>query len=191
MINKFYTIEMTLDEIPAELEDVFTPAEVMESLCYYFKSPSQALVHLVNKHQSKKLLEVQKHFGTSLADLGIDIVPVAQEVERKQIDMKEQTQQTQQTQEHQVNAVIHNELVSTTPPRLTIFPEENKITKMTETDLRKASVLLGMSGFDSGSGSLFDSPLFQNALPPEGAGGRTFEEIKSGSFVSSHDLNEL
>ncbi len=192
MINKFYTIDMTLDEIPAELEDVFTPAEVMESLCYYFKSPSQALVHLVNKHQSKKLLEVQKHFGTSLADLGIDIVPVAQEVERKQIVLKEeQEQQEQQTQEHQVKSAIHNELVSTTPPRLTIFPEENKITKVTETDLRKASVLLGMSGFDSGSGSLFDSPLFQNALPPEGAGGRTFEEIKSGSFVSSHDLNEL
>jgi hypothetical protein len=146
---------------------------------------------LVNKHQTKKLLEVQKHFGTSLADLGIDIVPEpheSQEVERKQIVLKEQEQEQEQ---EQVKSVIHNELVSTTPPRLTIFPEENKITKVTETDLLKASVLLGMTGFDSGSGSLFDSPLFQNALPPEGAGGRTFEEIKSGSFVSSHDLNEF
>jgi hypothetical protein len=60
MINKFYKITMTLDEIPTALDNIFTPAEVMESLCYYFKSPSQAVIHLVQKAETKKLLEVQR-----------------------------------------------------------------------------------------------------------------------------------
>jgi hypothetical protein len=49
MINKFYETQMTVDEIPKELNNVFTPAEVMESLCMYFKDPNAALRHLEAK----------------------------------------------------------------------------------------------------------------------------------------------
>ena len=54
MINKFYTMDLELDAVPDELSDKFTPAEVMESMCNNFKSPSGALAYLVKKLHEKK-----------------------------------------------------------------------------------------------------------------------------------------
>jgi chaperone BCS1 len=54
MVNKFYSVTMTLEDVPDELEDVFTPAEVMESMCQHFKSPTGALAHLSKKLALKK-----------------------------------------------------------------------------------------------------------------------------------------
>ncbi len=45
MVQKFYTLEPAVD-VPAELEDRFTPAEVMESLCMHFKDHRAALAQL-------------------------------------------------------------------------------------------------------------------------------------------------
>lgn len=71
MINKFYTVKMTLDEIPCELADQFTPAEVMEGMCNNFKSPSGALGYLSKKLVTKKAKEEEMASGTRLEDLGL------------------------------------------------------------------------------------------------------------------------
>ncbi len=46
MMSHFYDIEVVLEDIPEALNGVFTPAEVMESLCMYFKDPDGALMAL-------------------------------------------------------------------------------------------------------------------------------------------------
>lgn len=65
MINKFYSIQYELEQIPIELDNIFTPAEVMESMCMHFKKPDLAIDHMVNKIQAKRSAkEAEK--GTSL-----------------------------------------------------------------------------------------------------------------------------
>ncbi len=61
MMSHFYDTDIDLSQIPEELDDVFTPAEVMESLCMYFKDPDGALKALVARASTSK--------GTSLEDL--------------------------------------------------------------------------------------------------------------------------
>jgi hypothetical protein len=53
MVNKFYSAEHTLEDIPEELDSIFTPAEVMESMCTHFKNPTNALKHMVGKIKAK------------------------------------------------------------------------------------------------------------------------------------------
>lgn len=53
MINKFYSVDYAIEAIPMELEGIFTPAEVMESLCTHFKDPDAALEHMVAKIEAK------------------------------------------------------------------------------------------------------------------------------------------
>jgi AAA+ superfamily predicted ATPase len=69
MINRFYGCSFTLDAIPEDLEDVFTPAEVMESMCTYFKDPTRALIHLTQKKSPITSVETQ-NIGTRLESLG-------------------------------------------------------------------------------------------------------------------------
>ncbi len=63
MMSHFYDIELNLEQIPEELDEVFTPAEVMESLCMYFKDPDGALRALVGRAKGRRSK------GTSLEDL--------------------------------------------------------------------------------------------------------------------------
>ena len=50
MVSRFYSCpDLSIEAIPAELNNVFTPAEVMESLCTYFKSKDAALKHMMDK----------------------------------------------------------------------------------------------------------------------------------------------
>jgi hypothetical protein len=54
MVSRFYSDpSLPLDTIPADLDNVFTPAEVMESLCTYFKDPAAAIQHLVQKRPTR------------------------------------------------------------------------------------------------------------------------------------------
>jgi hypothetical protein len=46
MVNRFYDAQFVLEDIPASLDDYFTPAEVMESLCTNFKDARKAIAHL-------------------------------------------------------------------------------------------------------------------------------------------------
>ena len=62
MVNKFYSVEYEINDVPMELEGVFTPAEVMESLCTHFKDPEAALEHMVGKIEAK----VASKQGTAL-----------------------------------------------------------------------------------------------------------------------------
>ena len=71
MVNKFYSAEYEIDDVPEELEDVFTPAEVMESLCTHFKDPEAALRHMVGKIEAK----VASKQGTAIE--GLSRSPVA------------------------------------------------------------------------------------------------------------------
>ena len=66
MLNKFYTIEYTLGDIPAELDNIFTPAEVMESMCTHFKTPKEALKHMVQKIAIKQAQVLEQASGTLL-----------------------------------------------------------------------------------------------------------------------------
>jgi hypothetical protein len=70
MINKFYSTQLSLEDIPVHLDSVFTPAEIMESMCTHFKSQTAALEHLIKKAEAKQLLEAQNEFGTRLKELG-------------------------------------------------------------------------------------------------------------------------
>lgn len=50
MVSRFYSCpDMSIEAIPAKLDNVYTPAEVMESLCTYFKSKDAALKHMMDK----------------------------------------------------------------------------------------------------------------------------------------------
>ena len=70
MFNKFYTLALKPTDIPDDLVDQFTPAEIMESMCYHFKSYAHALEHLAKKLSTKKAKEEEMATGTKLAELG-------------------------------------------------------------------------------------------------------------------------
>ena len=70
MVNRFYESALTVHDIPSELEDVFTPAEVMESLCTYFKDAKKAIQHMVKKRATKQTKLQEKLAGTMLEALG-------------------------------------------------------------------------------------------------------------------------
>ena len=62
MINKFYTINMNIDDIPENIVNIFTPAEIMECLCTYFKEPLKAIELMQRKliiKQEQKEKEIQ------------------------------------------------------------------------------------------------------------------------------------
>ena len=63
MINKFYTANYSISDIPLEIDNVFTPAEIMESMCTHFKAPERALSHMVGKIGAKRAVE-EKAQGT-------------------------------------------------------------------------------------------------------------------------------
>jgi hypothetical protein len=69
MINKFYDTTKTMADIPSALDSVFTPAEVMESLCMHFRNVDAAIAHLVEKIGTKKRAEMERLTGTVIADL--------------------------------------------------------------------------------------------------------------------------
>ena len=73
MLNKFYSIQWSLEDIPEVLENIFTPAEVMESMCTYFKDPKKALEHMVRKHIAKQSAE-NKRFAGIMERSGIPFV---------------------------------------------------------------------------------------------------------------------
>lgn len=89
MVARFYSKpNLSIDAIPAELDNVFTPAEVMESLCTYFKDANGAIQHMLQKqHKQKPCLKVQEiptaetrkvdesDIGTTLESLGISNTP--------------------------------------------------------------------------------------------------------------------
>jgi len=66
MVNKFYEMKMKVEDIPLELENVFTPAEVMESLCTYFKTPEKAIQHMLTKYTTRRTKIQDKLSGTML-----------------------------------------------------------------------------------------------------------------------------
>ena len=181
MINKFYTIEMTLDEIPADLEDVFTPAEVMESLCWYFKSSSQALIHLVQKSESKKLLEAQNNAGTLLEDLEVHFADTHTNGAQTQAQAPSSESNLEEPLElNKISLKINEESSS------------NTLKKPNHPILNPTLLAFDIQGGFNG-GSIFDSPLFQDAIPPEGAGGNTLQDIedysRAAGAISQVDLN--
>ena len=99
MVARFYSKpDLTLDTIPAELTNVFTPAEVMESLCTYFKDADGAIKHMMQKRPKpiqEPCLTVQEFppappippknaentdTGTTLESLGISTSPPKNEI---------------------------------------------------------------------------------------------------------------
>jgi len=82
MVNKFYKSEFKVDDIPLELENVFTPAEVMESLCTYFKNADKALQHMLTKLATKRAKIQEKLEGTMLEALDLQVSPPEKESEK-------------------------------------------------------------------------------------------------------------
>lgn len=54
MLENFYECEMDLSEIPAELDNVLSPAEVLESLCTNFKSAQAAIEHMQKRVKERQ-----------------------------------------------------------------------------------------------------------------------------------------
>jgi DNA polymerase III delta prime subunit len=88
MVNKFYTTYKTIDYVPTSLENVFTPAEVMESLCMFFKDPDAAIDHLLKK-KSVKLTALEEAKGTLLERLEISSTSVLEYVEIEKEEEKD------------------------------------------------------------------------------------------------------
>ena len=80
MMSHFYDMEISLEEIPATLNSVFTPAEVMESLCMYFKDPDGALAALVTRASTSASVSTSTNKGTSLDQLLQEEAPTPSEV---------------------------------------------------------------------------------------------------------------
>lgn len=71
MVNHFYNIDKKETDIPLELDGIFTPAEVMEGLCMYFKDVEKALQHLVKKSKEKVgtlILDLELEKGTTTTE---------------------------------------------------------------------------------------------------------------------------
>ena len=65
MINKFYTITMSIDDIPENIVNIFTPAEIMECMCTYFKEPTKAIELMqrkliIKEEQKEKEVQLKK-----------------------------------------------------------------------------------------------------------------------------------
>jgi hypothetical protein len=99
MVARFYSEPvLPIEAIPPEIDNVYTPAEVMESLCTYFKSKDAAIKHLVTKRPRQEpclivqelpplpqlpplppshvpVNELKEDNGTSLESLGISTQP--------------------------------------------------------------------------------------------------------------------
>jgi len=86
MVNKFYESTFKVDDIPIELENVFTPAEVMESLCTYFKNAEKAIQHMLTKHTTKQAKIQEKLSGTMLDALDDEKSADMEEEEEKSVD---------------------------------------------------------------------------------------------------------
>jgi hypothetical protein len=70
MVNHFYDVLLTADDIPAALDGVLTPAEVMECLCAHFRDPEGAIAHLVqkaNQPRDRDRIETMLRAGGSTA----------------------------------------------------------------------------------------------------------------------------
>jgi hypothetical protein len=87
MINRFYDAKKTIVDIPNELESVFTPAEVMESLCMYFKDGEKALNHLTKKLSYKNLKEQEQKVGTLINKLEVEEAEQKVDVEKTEQKM--------------------------------------------------------------------------------------------------------
>jgi len=75
MITKFYNVSISLSEIPVGLDGVFTPAEVMESMCMFFKDAHSALAHL----ERKRSLLIEAAQGTLVENLEPPTMEVKEE----------------------------------------------------------------------------------------------------------------
>ena len=75
MIERFYSCEIPLDEVPVGVEGKFTPAEVMESCCTYFKDYKRAIAHLIGRkpdiYEEKRnvLLQQQSNIVSESAEI--------------------------------------------------------------------------------------------------------------------------
>ncbi len=67
MLENFYGRETDVSEIPAELEGVLSPAEVLESLCTNFKSSERALEHMLRRVRERQAT-TDKLLGTLVVD---------------------------------------------------------------------------------------------------------------------------
>jgi len=59
MVNKFYSNTFNIDVIPEEVDNIFTPAEIMECMCTYFKEPMKAIELMKEKKVLKQKKELQ------------------------------------------------------------------------------------------------------------------------------------
>lgn len=91
MINKFYSAKYTISDIPLEIDNVFTPAEIMESMCTHFKAPERALSHMVGKIGAKRSVE-EKAQGTL-----IGLFDKVQEQEKEQEKVEEKNEVVHET----------------------------------------------------------------------------------------------
>lgn len=67
MLEKFYTRKVDIAEVPEDLEGIFTPAEVMESCCYFFKDYKKALEHMSSRKVSKVAAPVAQPVQAAVA----------------------------------------------------------------------------------------------------------------------------
>jgi hypothetical protein len=66
MVNHFYGLTLTADDVPAEADDFFTPAEAMEILCTHFKDHSGAL-SAMRKRATEVSVSIKAMLGTAIA----------------------------------------------------------------------------------------------------------------------------
>lgn len=203
MINKFYKQKFVLAEIPVELDHVFTPAEVMESMCMNFKDPFGALKHLV----AKCSVVENDYIGTKLVELGaieekveaksiptntiistgcitIEDRPCACDYEKKYVCAKHDTsllKGIERMDESEHLLFPQGTLVITEVSDVDKIMEK-RAGAVTEPELKKGG---RKSGFFS---ALWGTPEFTDAVIPEGAGG---DMPGSKGIRSDVNLNEL
>ena len=90
MVNKFYSKTFTIDIIPEELDNIFTPAEIMECMCTYFKEPLKSIELMqrkliIKKEQKEKEIELKKKI---------------EEEKQRQLQMQQRQMQQRKTQQY-------------------------------------------------------------------------------------------
>jgi ATP-dependent 26S proteasome regulatory subunit len=70
MINNFYSISLTVEDLPEEIEEVLTPAEIIECLCCYYRDYNKAISRIVSKVKERKdsmMTEIKRTLNRQLS----------------------------------------------------------------------------------------------------------------------------
>jgi hypothetical protein len=166
MVNKFYNLSLGIEEIADELDGVFTPAEVMESLCMFFKDARAALAHLLRK----RVWKMEAAQGTLLENLDLPKMVIQEAAVETAVETKMvfEEKNTKEEGEFTMGAVRWTCAQCKTAPSITCKLCREMTLKATPPPSKPSAQVLGAAQESNWSTADFGDALFldPNAAMP-------------------------